>query len=216
MEKQRKWAETSAVRDLEFQGDTTLKSLSGECKQKGKFLSKDIVELSVAAKLRWGAMEKKVGNTLHSPSHWRLPIFTDHNGRRILLVPNSKFDSHHSASYDLMMGQDREREGKGIKERKLQHELSDLMKRNAEALSSYDEILALDDDNDDDQKGDINEDSELVTEQATAELSNPEVLSAKSSETNVTEESASEELDVGGDEWARAFIWEDGESIVAR
>jgi len=79
LEKQRKWAETSAVRDLEFQGDTTLKSLSGECKQKGKFLSKDIVELSVAAKLPGEQWKRKLG------THYiRHPIGNFQNLRTIM------------------------------------------------------------------------------------------------------------------------------------
>eukprot|EP00536_Pseudo-nitzschia_multiseries_P005145 jgi/Psemu1/11845/gm1.11845_g len=191
LEKQRKWAETSAVRDLEFKGDTALKLFSNECKHEGTCLSKDIVELSSAAKLRWAAIERKVGNTTNFPSHSKLPTFTDQN--------------------------DRQRGENGRKELNLQNELSDLMKRNHEALSSYDEILALDDDHDDARKdvGDAKEESELV---GATDFSSPEIVSVDSSETDwtVDEFVPDEEIDVGGDEWAKAFIWEDNESIVAR
>jgi hypothetical protein len=219
LEKQRKWAETGAVRDLEFEGDTLLKTLSGMCKRDRKLLSKDLAELSATANLRWRAIDKKSRHVWESPLHWKLSTFTDHFGRRILLLPNSKFDSHESARYDLMMGQDRDREEKERKERVLQSELSDLMKRNSEALTSYDEILALEDDNDDERKieFDTKEDHDGVLDPENIESSSSELLSVESSVTDVTEEeSVSEELNDGGDEWAKTFIWEDGESIVAR
>ena len=219
LEKQRKWAETGAVRDLEFEGDTILKTLAGGCKHEGRSLTKDFAELSAAAKMRWKAIDKKVGNAAYSPLYWKLPKYTDQKGRRVVLVSNPKFDSHESASYDLMMGLDREREEKERKERILQNELSDLMKRNSEAIASYDEILALDDEHDDGQKAEsrTKEDSELALNDGDIEPPNSEILSVESSVTDAIEEAlASEELDNGGDEWARAFIWQDGESIVAR
>jgi len=220
LEKQRKWAETGAVRDLEFEGDTILKTLSGGCKHEGRTLSKDFADLSAAANMHWRAIDKKVGNALHSPLHWKLSKYTDQKGRRVVLVSNPKFDSHDSASYELMMGRDREREERQRKERILQNELSDLMKRNSEAIASYDEILALDDEHDDEQKAECStkEDSKLVLNQGTIEPSNSEILPLESSGADLSEEasSASEEFDNDGDEWARTFIWEDGESIVAR
>ena len=207
------------MRDLEFEGDTLLKELSGMCKHNNKIFSKDLAELSTASTLRWRAIDKKIGNAWDSPQHSRLADFTDICGKRVVLVANSKFDSHESASYDLMMGQNREREEKERKKRILQKELSDLMKRNSEALSSYDEILALEVDNDDEQKEeyDTKEDDGLVSDPEMIKPTDPEALPFEQTVSDMTEEvSLPEELDNGGDDWARTFIWQDGESIVAR
>lgn len=205
------------MRDLEFEGDTLLKSLSGMCTRDRKILTKDLADLSTATNLRWRAIETKMSHVWESPSHWRLSTFTDHYGKRIMLVPNSKFDSHASARYDLMMGQDRDREES--KEHILQNELSELMKRNSEALTSYDDIVALEDDNDDEKKveSDANDTQEGSLSPELVESPSLEHLSVDSFITDVTDdESLAEELEDGGDEWAKTFMWEDGESIVAR
>ena len=220
LEKQRRWAETGAVRDLEFEGDTLLKILSGMCKRERKTFSKGLAELSVAANLRWRAIDKRSRLVWESSSRWKLSTFTDNCGRRVLLHPNSKFDSHEVARYHSMLGQDREREEKEKKERILQNQLSDLMKRNSEALTSYDEILALEAINDDDEQkveSDERQFHEDVPDPDIDESCSSELFPVESSVTEAVEdESSIEELNDGGDEWARAFIWEDGETIVAR
>lgn len=222
LEKQRRWAETGAVRDLEFEGDTILKKLSStssRCKNEGRSLP-NIPALTAAAERRWKAIDKKVGDAWYSPLHWKLPIYNDQKGRRVVLVSNPKFDSHDSASYELMLGLDREREERHRKERMLQNELSDLMKRNSEAIVPYDESLTLEDENEDDPKAMLKtkEDSELASIQRVVEPSHSEDLpEIQLLMTDMTaEESTSEGFDTDGDNWARAFIWHDGESIVAR
>ena len=219
LEKQRRWAETGAVRDLEFEGDTRLKTLSGMCKRDRKNVSKDLAELSAAANLRWKAINKRSGNIWESSLNWRLSNFTDISGRRVLLVPNLEFDSHESARYDLMLGHGHDRDEKESKQRALQSQLSDLMKRNSEALTSYDEILALEGDHEDDKKlrMETKEDDDDDLERGENELLRSESFSVESFVTDVTdEESISKELNNDGDEWAKNFIWQDEESIVAR
>lgn len=209
LQKQRKWAETGAVRDLEFEGDTILKTLSSRCKNGDSYLRKYITALSAAAEIRWRAIDKKVGDLWCSPLHWKLSQYNDQKGRRVVLVTNSKFDSHDSASYELMMGINREEEKQEI-ESNLQNELSDLMKRNSEAIVPYYESATLEDDNEDDKH---------VSSQA-IEQSHSDYMSTMTGVT--TEESASEnfdtdvDVDEDKDEWARAFIWQDNETIVAR
>lgn len=100
------------------------------------------------------------------------------------------------------------------------------MKRNSEALTSYDEIIALEDFHDDEEKAES--DAKEVGDNANAadddfdpsliESSRSEILHAELETVNAPEDESIpfEELDDGGDEWARAFVWEDGESIVAR
>ena len=229
MEKQRKWAETGAVRDLEFEGDTLLKTLSGMCKQNRKTMSKDLSELSTIATLRWRSIEKRSTRVWESSHRWKLSTFTDDFGRRILLHQNQAFDSHEGARYDSMLGEDRDQEKKDEKERILQNELSDLMKRNSEALTSYDEIIALEDFHDDEEKAESAEsDAKEVGDNANdddddfdpnlIESTHSEILHTELETVDAPEDESAlfEELDDGGDEWARAFVWEDGESIVAR
>lgn len=219
LDKQRRWAETGAVRDLEFEGDTLLKTLSEMCKHDQKVLSKDLAELSAATNLRWRVIDKKSSLVWEPSLHWRLSTFTDHCGRRILLVPNFNFDSHDLSRYDSMMGQDHDQEEKERNQKSLQNELSDLMKRNSEALMSYDEILALENVNDDEQKeeSDEKEDHEGALDPEMDELSTSKHIPTESLETEtMQEEFVAEELNGDGDEWAKAFIWEDGESVVAR
>ena len=220
LEKQRRWAETGAVRDLEFEGDNLLKALSAMCKHDRKTLTKDLAGLSVATHLLWKAIDKKSRLVWASSLRWRLTRFTDDSGRRILLDPNLRFDSHESARYDSMLGQGRHQEEKESKEHILQSEISDLMKRNSEALTSYDQILALEDSNDDDddekEESDEKEYDEGVAESEINEISSTHIL-PESSETEATEDgSVIEELNHSGDEWAKVFIWEDAETIVAR
>ena len=212
------------MRDLEFEGDTLLKTLSGLCKQTRKGMSKDLAELSAVTDLRWRSIEKRSTRVWESSPRWKLSTFTDDYGRRILLHQNQAFDSHEEARYASMMGEGRDLEEKEVKERILQNELSDLMKRNAEALTSYDEIIALEDFHDDEEKaeldakehGDNTKDDDFdpnLIESTRSEIfpTEPEIVDAPEDESIL-----SEELDGGGDEWARVFVWEDGESIVAR
>ncbi len=222
MEKQRKWAETDAVRDLEFEGDTLLKTLSAMCKQARKSLSKKLAEHSAVTSLRWGAIEKRTKLVWESSLRWRLSTFTDDYGRRILLHQNQAFDTHEEARYDSMMGEDRDHEEKERTELILQNELSDLMKRNSEALISYDEMIALEDSHDDEEKGesDVKELDDVGDDDLDPNLNeslHTESLPTEPETVDMPEdESTFEELDEGGDEWARAFEWEEGETIVER
>merc|ERR1719162_2217034 len=94
------------------------------------------------------------------------------------------------------------------------------MKRNSKAIMPYNEIWTIEDDNKDDQKVilKIKEMSEQASsqeavEQETVELVHSEDLpEIQVSMTDMTVE----ESTAKGDVWARAFIWQDGESIVAR
>ncbi len=222
MEKQRKWAETDAVRDLEFEGDTLLKTLSATCKHARKPLSKKLAERSAVTSLRWSAIEKRSILVWESSLRWRLSTFTDDYGRRILLHQNQAFDTHEEARYDSMMGEDREHEEKERNELILRNELSDLMKRNSEALLSYDEMIALEDIHDDEEKGesDAKELGDADDDDLDPNLNESlraESLPTEKETVDVPEdESTFEESDEGGDEWARAFEWEEGETIVER
>ena len=207
------------MRDLEFEGDTLLKTFSTMCKQGRTDLLKDLAGLSIATNLRWNAIDKKSKQVWVPSTRWRFSTFTDFSGKRILFDPNLRFDSHVSACYASMIGQDRDEQEKEEKERILQNEISDLMKRNSEALTSYDEILALEDLIDDDEKKDESDEKEFdedVLDPEINEISMTDVV-PEPSETDATEDgSITEEVNDIGDEWAKSFIWEDSETVVAR
>ncbi len=118
-----------------------------------------------------------------------------------------------------MMGQDQDEQEKEEKERILQNEISDLLKRNSEALTSYDEILALEDSIDDDEKKEESNEKEFdedVLDRDINETSTTDHM-PEASETDATEDgSIDEDLNGTGDQWAKVFTWEDSETIVAR
>jgi len=80
LEKQRKWAETGAVRDLEFEGDTILKKLSKR-REIGSAL-KQYSLTSSAADLRLKLVDAQIGYLWKPPIlHWMLAKHTDPLGR---------------------------------------------------------------------------------------------------------------------------------------
>jgi hypothetical protein len=235
LEKQRQWAETGAVRDLEFEGDSVLKTMSRRWEQEtGMSLqSRSLVE-SVVRK-RWRAVNQSIGNLWQSPFHRMLPN-VDRLGRRILLIANDDFNDHKSSSYELMMGLDRVREQKERDERKLQNELLDLIKRNAEAFAPHDGNKILDDGEDDDEKVDCALPSEenmgvdvaeeedkyqsvvaSHNEVQVEQTKHPEQSQIEGSADKLAPAGVANEVRAGSKgEWTKCFVSLDGESIVAR
>ena len=107
-ETQRKWAETDAVRDREYEGDVSVRRLSNKYRT-------DLVELnkSTVARLLLALQRlSSIAQLLHDPwrrvRHWMFTSCTDLLYRRMLLQPNYYFDNHAEASYELTLGKDRE------------------------------------------------------------------------------------------------------------
>jgi hypothetical protein len=149
LQAQRKWAETDLVRDLEYQGDETVKRLSAKHKLDLNEASRGLSLRVLGAESRWHAIQRKVSEPWNSCSHWKLARHTDPLGQRVLLVRNRHFDSHEEASYDLMLGKEREKEEKAREARQKQkEELAEVMRRNTEAIVPYDatDFAPLDDD----------------------------------------------------------------------
>ena len=235
LETQRKWAETGAVRELECEGDATLKRLSQKHPYDlGEFL-KVLASRNVASDERWKGIDMKINELWKGGIHWKLPEHTDHLGRRIVLVRNRQFDDHSVASYDLQMGKEREKEEKEREERlRRKQELSELMRRNTEAFTSQN----IDDEEDEEKETDtiasdsvrgrldtvMTFDSEVDNERDIFDTmtSDPELDTAvESFEVDAIEnielvDSAAAEIDNDEDAWAKGFIWTDGESVVAR
>ena len=222
-EDQRRWAETDAVRDLEFEGDAVIKRLAARFRSESTEWIRAMAIRSQSAIGRWKAVERNVAELWTSDSaHWKFARHTDRLGRRILLVRNRAFNDHESASYELMLGLERE---KAMKEReklqrKREKELSEVLKRNSALITA---------------SKDDNEDLEEHEEPIDDEDENPTIpeppaqLRAESSgffdgvalhdipesaETTLDDDDFEKVEDV--DAWAKVFIWTDTESVVAR
>jgi hypothetical protein len=220
LEAQRQWAETGAVRDLEFEGDTTLRRLAGKQSLDATELSKMLATREGAVEVRWRGIERRLLDLWRRGLHWKLARYTDRRGRRILLVRNRLYDSHIRASYDLMLGMQREKEEMDRKERiRKKKELEDLMKRNTDAFVPQSERIENEEEfkeNDDiepEPAGDPVEDSKPADESEydpstyTYDEENDEDHTVAANDSDGLE-------DIDG--WAKAFIWSDNESVVAR
>lgn len=223
LEAQRKWAETDAVRDLEFDGDSTLKLLSEKYKGDSGDIARAAQLRRSGADNRWRGIHRKVVEPWESNSHWRLARYTDRLGRRTLLVQNRHFTDHMDASYELMLEKERDKAEKERQARLLEKELSEVMRRNIEAFTVQECASDVEGSEDD-----------ISVVQASDGESSTGVESTGGSgmkEESVFEESEHEEewdkieteeikgVDAEGadiDAWAKAFIWTENEHVVAR
>uniref|UniRef100_A0A7S4NG05 BEACH domain-containing protein n=1 Tax=Odontella aurita TaxID=265563 RepID=A0A7S4NG05_9STRA len=147
-EDQRLWAETDAVRDLEYEGDLAVKRLAGKYRSDLQDISRLENLRSKAAGHRWIATERKIVELGDECEHWILANFTDKLHRRILLVRNREFDAHEEASYELMLGKEREKAKKEreerLRRRKEESELAASLNRASKGLVPYKEPDMLD------------------------------------------------------------------------
>ena len=219
LEAQRIWSETGAVRDLEFEGDTTLKRLSGRHRFDLTEFGKQLTIRSTAADIRWKGIDRNIVDIWEKGLHWRLPRYTDRLGRRILLVRHREFDDRQKASYELLMGKEREKEERGREERsRKKQELAELMKRNTDAFVPYggaDNPLDIEDDERDQEESGIESEQENgdYTE-SEIETTFDESLADGLDEKKADHDESKIKDDI--DAWARTFIWSDNESVVAR
>jgi hypothetical protein len=224
LQAQRKWAETDLVRDLEYQGDETVKRLSGKHRTDLSEASRAMALRSSGAEFRWHGIQRKVSEPWKSGLHWKLARHTDLLGQRVLLVRNRDFSNHEEASYDLMLGKERDKEEKAQEARLRQKEqLAEVMRRNAEAIVAYDATDYAGGDEDDMVQV---QDSDTDSVESSVKIKGPTgndddahlFECDKGSGVAATEEEWDkiEAEDLEDDAWARAFIWSDFESVVAR
>jgi hypothetical protein len=231
LEAQRKWTETDAVRELEYDGDTTVKRLSEKQKVDASDIAKEAVVRRVSAENRWRAIELKVVNPWKDQTHWKLPTYADRLGRRIVLAENLDFNSHASASYELALGQSQHKAETEQQRRLLDKKgLSEVMRRNAEAFVVNDDLpdespddSGTDEDSHQHQASDGDSSIEIddvanesVSLNSSEENPAPEVDNDEGWDKISTEEIGDVDEEGDGDGWAKAFIWFDTESIVAR
>ena len=116
-EDQRQWTETDAVRDLEYAGDLAVKRLAGRFRTDLNETIRLASLRSGAAGLRWNAIARNVIEPWEDFEHWKLAKHPDRLHRRILLVRNRNFDDHEEASYEYMLGKERDKALKDREER---------------------------------------------------------------------------------------------------
>jgi hypothetical protein len=226
-EDQRQWAETEAVRDLEYEGDVTVKRLLGRLRNDRSESTRMLSVRAAAAKSRFEAVERKVCEIWNNSPHWKLAKHTDRLNRRILLVRNRHYDDHADASYELMLAQEREKAERDREERakkKLQEELSGVMRRNTSAFTGQGALSQDEDDEDDaldaadeyatlDTAAKENDEASATSGNTAAETDND--IAAEFEHIDVEEVTDDDEL-ANDDSWAKKFIWVDTESVVAR
>jgi PH domain associated with Beige/BEACH len=226
LEDQRRWAETDLVRDLEYEGDEAIKRFSLDYKESITESRRRSLERSIGTDGRWNVVVRQVIDlwTSHS-AHWKLGENRDCLGRRTVLVRNKAFDKHENASYEQMLGLDRERREMEVEERrrkkaeKEQEELLDVLMKNSayvpygsDAMLEDDEVCGVDvaASNQETLKEEIDSSNQVVR---------PETTKAEELIIEVEPERLEQVFPVGiGDEdqWAKSFVWDDIECIVAR
>jgi hypothetical protein len=226
LEGQRKWAETDAVRDLECDGDTTVKRLSEKYRNDSGEMTKIIALRRSGADNRWRGIQRCVIEPWKNQTHWKLARYTDPLGRRTVLVQNIHFDNHREASYGDIMEKEREKEERKREARLLEKkELADVMRRNADAFVVHESSEDLDTRDDDSSllrasDGESSTDHESITEEDDSNSAG-QVQIDESDQDEEWDKIDTEEIDNVNaegdiDGWAKAFIWSDSESVVAR
>lgn len=218
---QKKWAETDLVRELEYQGDETVKKMAGNHRTDVTDASRASGIRSKGAHARWQGIQRKVLDPWNAGDRWILARHPDRLGQRVLLVRNHNFDNHEDASYELMLGKEREKEEKAREARlKQKEQLTEVMRRNTEAIVPYDARREYYDDDEERREGAESDTESSADFIETSEDGDGAVLFGEIRDTaeSVPEEDWDkiEAEDLEDDAWARAFIWSDCESVVAR
>jgi hypothetical protein len=227
LEATRLWAETDAVRDLEYEGDNTVKRLAERYSCDYGDMSRGILLRRNAAESRSRRIFQMTVDPWDIARHWKLANSTDRTGTRALLVPNRKFTDHKDASYELTMEKEREKAEKERRARLREKEMSDVMRRNAEAFAMHDSIVMNDVDVKDDdssavqvsdgESSEVGSSSGVQSVESVKQVQNPmEVEREEDWDRIETDEYIQADSDADIDAWAKQFIWADGESVVAR
>lgn len=216
LQAQRKWAETDLVRELEYQGDDTVKRMSHKQRTDMTEAARAVTLRSLGAGSRWRAIQRKVMEPWSGGAHWKLARHTDRLGQRLLVVRNRNFSDHEEASYELMLGKEREKEEKAREARLLQKEqLAEVMRRNTDAFNPHNVTDDAGADEDEATMTDSDTESSVDFAEPSVDGEDIELLPGpRLSNLSVPEDDWDhiEAEDVEDDAWAKAFIWSDLES----
>lgn len=210
LEEQRKWAETDAVRDLEYDGDTATKRLAERHQNDGLENSKVSAARRCGADIRWKGMYRKTVGPWKDESHWRLSRQTDLLGRRTMLVQNPQYLDHSDARHDSSS----ENATPEVKA-----DFNEVIRRNAEAFSSS--KSKDDDDTSLNLTSDCDSSTEIETSTDADSVDQVEGFVQAATDDDEWDKIDNEEIegidaDGGSDSWAKTFIWADNEILVAR
>ena len=84
LQAQRKWAETDLVRELEYQGDETVKRMSSKQRTDMTEAARNVTLRSLGAGARWRAIQRKAAEPWSGGARWKVARHTDRLGQRTL------------------------------------------------------------------------------------------------------------------------------------
>ena len=227
-ETQRKWAETDAVRDREYEGDVSVKRLSSKYRTDAVESSNSTTAQYLLAVQRLARIAQLANEPWNQFRHWTFTSKTDLLYRRIVFHPNYCFDDHAEASYELSLGIEREAEKRAaeLRREKKEREMAEAALRAAIVpyKESPDEDEAEDEDADkaanegflgwDVEPGDTSlehddeEEKEIIVDEGDEDVPDDsewaQIESADYEDGNEMDPFA----------WARKFMWADGERFV--
>ncbi len=229
-EKQRKWAETDAVRDREYNGDLLVKQLSNKHRTDRVDFGKSTAARLFLASKRFSSLEQLSHDPWKRQRHWTFSSYTDLLYRRIVSHPNYSFDDHGSASYDLSLGKEREsiqRDEETMKQRqeKARKELERAETVLRAAIVPYTDTVDEDIEDEDvdtsDNDGFLGWDNEGngdrfdgIPERAHDKDDVPDENVADESWDQVEPIDFEESSELNPYAWARQFMWAEGERFV--
>lgn len=221
---QRRWAETDAVRELELEGDATARRLAERYQIDLATFVRSLSSRRQVAESRWKAITLKTVEPWESGTlHWKME-----EQSRVLLLRNRLFFSHSDAAYELVRANEADRDDRKILKEK--EDLSELMRRNAEAFAGPpvldgDASSTEDSDvppSDGESSADVDGNSDSESSDALVDSHELRKDSRDDSEHDEgwdkidSDEIENVNVDGDADGWVRTFIWSEGEAVVAR
>lgn len=232
LEMQREGTDTSSVRSMERDGNTSIRNLSAQYRSSVKNTIRSEMLKSNISTQRYLSIQRKV-ETSSNCEHWKLANYTDRLHRRILLTPNRNFDDHANASYDLALGLEREKAVKEREERlrnKREEELAKLYKTAKEGIVKDVQRQPSKDEDDEEEDSDSEESKDYSTSSESSADSDGLSIGPMSDDENhipgqlITDWDRIEGDDVilekkeddlnGSYLWAKEYIWQKGEKLL--
>ena len=216
------------MRDLEYDGDAAVKRFSLCHRNALAETTRNSIDRTNGVANRWEVIERQVTEPWTSrDAHWKFGDHPDCLGRRILMVRNRNFNDHEDASYELMLGLERERAEREREERQRkkaereQENLVDVVKRNA-AYVPYKAGTVMEDEEDVGMDENmchptvLKDGHDLVDAGDGFAEEESKVVEPASANDVEAEDCNVEKAVVDEDFWAKSFVWTDMESVVAR
>ena len=227
LESQKTWTDTTAVRDLEYNGNLSINNLAAQYRSSLKsMIRSDILNSSISSQ-HYASILQKIPPTKKN-HRWKLAPYTDRLHRRILLIPNINFDDHASASYDLALGIERDKALKEREERlraKREEELTILYKVAKEGIVKEQERSEIE--NADDADPGICEDDNISSSEDSRDfsigpLSDDEVVPGEliTDWDRIDERVDTDDMildakhENGSYLWSKEYIWQQGERLL--